>query len=508
MQTRAGSPAGLRTLDDGSGGGQTEVGAVVGTPRYMSPEQAQGRTELLGPRSDQCALGLILFELVALVPAVPGTTAYEMLVAAAHGRRAPLQHWRTGKPVPRPLRAIIERATALHPEQRYQSVRALADDLRRYLRGDAVQAIPDSAWQKALRYVGRHRQQVLFALVGLVAIAALGFALLLQRHEQALLQQQARAAHLRALVDDVGAHGDELQLRLLRLQGELDALATAAAQLLLHGNPAADARMFWSGQFEDPAARPPDFAPQPGFAVPVSLAHGVWAHPPSVDRADAGLQLQARRLHALLPLRNALYAEARAVLGDGSGDGGVSAFVLALPSGLSVRYPGRVIAADAHDARSTPWYREAIDSPGVHWGAPYAEAGSGRLLLPLSEPLRNPGGGALGVASIELSLEYLVHNLLGGADASDGVTLLLDAAGRVIASEQVLRNGEGGAGTLQAFAEPALLAALQHADSGVVESNAFGRAELIAFDRIHPLEWVLVTRFDDGAGRGQGVGRE
>src|SRR5690606_20145141 len=126
VQTRAGSPAGLRTLDYGSGGGQTEVCALVVTPRYMSPEQAQGRAELLGLRSDPCALGWILFELVALVPAVPGTTAYGMLVAAAHGRRAPLQHWRTGKPVPRPPRAIIERPAALHPEPRYQRVRALA----------------------------------------------------------------------------------------------------------------------------------------------------------------------------------------------------------------------------------------------------------------------------------------------------------------------------------------------------------------------------------------------
>ncbi|HET6602755.1 MAG TPA: protein kinase [Xanthomonadaceae bacterium] len=495
--------AAVAPVTDASGGHATEYGAVIGTPRYMSPEQAQGRSDELGPLSDQCALGLILQELVTLSPSIGGGDAQQMLVAAAHGRREPLLEYGTRRAVPAPLRAIVERATALEPRRRYASVRALADDLRRYLRGEAVQALPDTLWQKALRYVGRHRQQVLLAVVGLVAVAAIGFALLLQRHERELLAQQQREARVRTLVDALAGQGDRLQLRLMRLQGELDALATAATHLLRHGQPA-DALLYWSQDYRDPAARPPDFGPQPGFAQAVSLAYGVWSHPPQVAR-EAVLP-EAQRLYNLLPYRNELFTEARSTLGDGSGASGVARFVIALESGLCVHYPGVASLAADHDSRNTVGYRNSIGHRGALWGAPYVDAESGTLLLPLSESLRTPDGAALGLASIDLSLDYIVHNLLGGSDAGDGITVLLDAEGRVLASEQVLTGGAGtdGALRLQPFPDPALVEALRDDDLGTLETEAFGDTATLAYDRIQPTGWILVTRMPNAQLYGAG----
>jgi eukaryotic-like serine/threonine-protein kinase len=485
-------------LSDASGDMQTEVGSVIGTPCYMSPEQAQGRSDLLGPRSDQCALGLILAELATLRAPYDGNTLQDVLVAAANGRRRPLLGYATRRPLPRPLCAIIERATALDPDARYASVRALADDLRRYQRGDAVQAMPDTLWQRAQRYVGRHRQQMLLSLVGLVAIAAMGFVLLLQQQERDLRAQQFRELRVRDLIDRVARQGDELQLRLLRLQGELDALATAAGQLLLHGAPVME-RIYWDDDFVDPARVPPDFGAQPGFDFPVSLERGVWRHPADVPRAavvDA-----SQRLYGLRGLRNELFDEARRTFGGQSDPGGVAGFVIALESGLSMHYPGQAVDAAMTDVRRSEWYRASLGSRGARWGDPYAAA-DGAVLVPLSEPLANPDGAALGVAVMELSLDYVLHNLVAGDD-SEGVTVLLDAAGRVLATA----DGTGSTRAhlqLQPFEDPALLVALGERDIGAFESHAFGRPQKVVFDRIHPIGWILVRRVDSSTLRERG----
>src|SRR4029078_13507343 len=91
---------------------ERQIGDVVGTPKYMSPEQAQGKNQQLDARSDQCALGLILFEMFTLNAPFEGRTAYEVLANAATAKRRPVLHAYLGKRrIPRDLIAIIERAT-------------------------------------------------------------------------------------------------------------------------------------------------------------------------------------------------------------------------------------------------------------------------------------------------------------------------------------------------------------------------------------------------------------
>jgi serine/threonine protein kinase len=189
--------------------GETAYGAIVGTPLYMSPEQAHGRHDQLDAKSDQCALGLILFELVALKRALGGKTLAEVLTQASAGTRAPLVH-AFGDPIPGELAAIVTKASAAAPADRYESVAALADDLRRFLRGDAVLARPDSAWQRAVRSIGHHRQAAALTLLGLIIAGLAGAAGLLWRHERALEAQSRREHQIERLLADVGEQGDRL----------------------------------------------------------------------------------------------------------------------------------------------------------------------------------------------------------------------------------------------------------------------------------------------------------
>lgn len=472
-------------LADHSGGGQTEYGAVIGTPRYMSPEQAQGRSEALGPRSDQCALGLILQELVTLAAPYAGNDVHAVLDAAAKGHRQPLVDPH-GRRLPAPLRAIIDRATAVDPAGRYAGVAALAEDLRRYLRGEAVLAMPDTLWQQALRYVGRHRQQILLGVLGLLAIGALGFILLLQRHQIALDRQQQRAALLEIAVAETTRKGDELQLRLLRLEGELDALAASATQLLLHGVNATEPPR-WREDYLDPLRRPADYGSHPGYAQPVSLEYGVWLSAPGVDRA--AVESQAQRLMNLLRYRNALFAEIQATLG--SEGVGVGRLVLALESGLAMVYPGRAGVAPDFDPRRLPGYAAALDSTHASWGEPYVEAETGELLLPLAEALRDADGRPLGVVWIDVPVDHIVRNLLGDT-AGDRQVQLLDADGHVLASQEVISRGRDGNAPRQAFAGPGLRDVMQGSAVGAIEIEASGETKVVTYDRIHPLGWTLV----------------
>ena len=236
-----------------AGDSATRYGSVVGTPRYMSPEQARGLIEQLGPKSDQYALGLILQELVTLRPAITGTDLTDVLAKAAAATREPLVS-ATGQSIPPELVAIVDRATAADPAQRYDSVDAFAADVRRFLRGEAVEARPDSPWQRLLRYVARHRQA---AGVAALAAAVLFLAIvtgLLWRHDRAITEQEFQERRLQALASDVTRQGDLLQTRLLLLQSAIVGLSHSLEEAAEHGVPA-DGDLPWMGDV--PAATEP-----------------------------------------------------------------------------------------------------------------------------------------------------------------------------------------------------------------------------------------------------------
>src|SRR6185436_17979089 len=152
---------------------------------------ASGLNHQLDGRSDQYALGLILHELVSLRLPVTGDELEQILRRAQRAERDPLTHALPGVHIARELRAIVARATAARPEERYPSVAALADDVRRYLRGGAVEAQPDNLLQRAARSVGRHRAAALAGLLGLLVLGA-GATIAVLAHEQLSLERARR----------------------------------------------------------------------------------------------------------------------------------------------------------------------------------------------------------------------------------------------------------------------------------------------------------------------------
>ncbi len=253
-----------KMLDDDSG--QTRTGAVMGTPAYMAPEQAEGKKEV-GPQADVYALGAILYEcLTGRMPFVGESVAATLrLVKEAD----PLPPRRLNPAVPRDLETICLKCLEKLPGQRYASARALAEDLRRFLVGEPIQARPAGPVGRAWRWCLRHpTQTALTAALALVVVGAVAALFLWQRAEMhrrqgALEAELERREEARRREDGLRAAAEGqaalalAELRAGRFGGAADILRQAL-DALPEEEGQADVRGQVSGQL-DIAGRLADF---------------------------------------------------------------------------------------------------------------------------------------------------------------------------------------------------------------------------------------------------------
>jgi serine/threonine-protein kinase len=152
----------------------TLMGSVVGTPAYMSPEQASGRVDLLTPAADIYSLGATLYHLLVGRAPFKSNDWDELLGSVQLGRFEPPRA--VLHDVPKPLEAICLKAMARRPSDRYASARGLADDVERYLADEPVAAYPDRLVGRIGRWMRRHRAAVV-AAGGIITVVAASLAI-------------------------------------------------------------------------------------------------------------------------------------------------------------------------------------------------------------------------------------------------------------------------------------------------------------------------------------------
>ena len=144
----------------------TATGAILGTPSYMSPEQAAGQRRSIGPGTDVYGLGAILYELLTGRPPFRTPTMMETVVQVLERDPVPPRELAPG--LPHELETICLKCLEKMPEDRYPSAQAMADDLERFLQGDAVEA---TGILQSIRRWTRREPEVVSRLGGLAVVA-------------------------------------------------------------------------------------------------------------------------------------------------------------------------------------------------------------------------------------------------------------------------------------------------------------------------------------------------
>lgn len=204
--------------ESGSGSAPTQFGSAVGTPQYMSPEQATGRLDRMGPLTDVFGLGATLYHVLTNKPPQQEDSVERILDRVEHGEfRRPSE---INPAVPLPLEAICLKALSIRPTERYSSPAELGEDIDRWLSDEPVAVCRDSFVVRATRWVRKH--QTLSATTAVAAILLIVGGFVYSEIQHARDQREAQLQK-------------EEQVRLTRLRDGLDTADSLVKQQINSG---------------------------------------------------------------------------------------------------------------------------------------------------------------------------------------------------------------------------------------------------------------------------------
>jgi serine/threonine protein kinase/tetratricopeptide (TPR) repeat protein len=199
----------------------TLTGDLVGTLRYMSPEQALAQRVVIDHRTDIYSLGATLYELLTLAPAFGGNDRQELLRQIAF--EEPVRPRRRNRAIPAELETIVLKALEKNPAERYATAKELAEDLRRWLADEPIRARRAGVVRRLRKWGRRHRAWVASAAaLGLALLALGGVALWRELGQQAAAENAALVALERAELLQQQERWDEALAVLAVAQGQLE----------------------------------------------------------------------------------------------------------------------------------------------------------------------------------------------------------------------------------------------------------------------------------------------
>lgn len=207
-------------------------GTILGTPNYMSPEQASGKQAEIGPLSDVYTLGAILYEMLIGRPPFKGASAWEVIQQVRTAEPTPPSTLQPG--IARDLETICLKCLQKEPDKRYGSAQLLADDLQRFLDNEPILARPIGSVERIIRLCHRYPREA--RLIGLVAglmllmtLGAIATAYRINQDREHISQQRDKITKQR---DEIAKEKSISDQRLVTYRDTVSQLANRAPNLL------------------------------------------------------------------------------------------------------------------------------------------------------------------------------------------------------------------------------------------------------------------------------------
>ncbi|MBL1143213.1 MAG: protein kinase [Proteobacteria bacterium] len=489
---------------------KTKMGQVMGTPAYMSPEQAEGEHDILDHRSDLYALGLILFELVTFHRAINGKNTDEVMMKARRGHIDPPPVYGKQEVAQEQLLAIVKKATQYMPEDRYPTVADFADDIRRFIHGEAIKARPESRKQKIMRWVSHHQK----AAVNIMGLSLLGsFALVvaaLFMQVQTMKETQSEDLKTNKFITAVSTKSQQIDTQFLKYEGILEGLAIGSKNLLNQGNRD-ESKYYTSETIAIPGEGPADYKFSDVYGLPISVDYHVYKLAPDVNEFYV-----KETLERLNPLRHSFKSlMLKSYKEDVPPDDNKMAHDIIMNEGLPIvwayvgleegihaAYPGKSGYPDAFDTRQRPWYRSSMKNTGISWLKPYIDVGGRGLLLPCTTPLFDNEGKFIGVAGVELTLDFIKKKLMPlFVDGLEETYLLNEKAEIVVSSADKFASYAIGTlinstEELDLFPNEYVVNKVSRGQSGHYFYIERGREKVIAYYKLNSTGWYYVAKAD------------
>ncbi|TNE87915.1 MAG: serine/threonine protein kinase [Deltaproteobacteria bacterium] len=484
--------------------GVTRIGEVIGTPAYLSPEQARAEASAVGPASDQYALGLLLYELVKLVRARDGGSGVRMVFAAQVNTLPELD-----RDFPPDLAAIFHKACADRPAERYASVDELAADVRRYLHGEEVSVRPRTSIERLGRW-GSQRPTLIVSLLSAILLLAGGFAALTAVSALAWEKEVTeRNLALTRLVEAAHGRAHAMDVTLLHYESLMDGLAHQMEAQHERGQPQPE-YVFW---MRDALAgrRPPSMAPVERYGDQnIDFALPVVSTSPGVGPEEVADEV-SRLAPAFPDFRRAIlrsHSEAAVHLSQpeeegllrGAGVPGMWIYV-GLESGVLVNYPANDRISSDYDARKRPWYRDTLAKHEPHWGKPYYDDSGAAILVPCNEALLTHEGKVFGVMGFDVSLDVILRMLTLDIPGVEGAHLVQADGTVIVDSSQAALTAQAGLhdnlaiGTERHASDLVAQALADGLENGHVEEDGL----IHVYSKLSSVGWWYVVDVDPSA---------
>jgi serine/threonine-protein kinase len=348
--------------------GLTQTGALMGTPSYMSPEQARGDSRVLDRRSDVYSLGATLYKLLSGTLPFEAESAVGVLVRIV--QEEPVSVGARNSTIPVDVQSIVMKCLEKEPARRYDSARALAEDIGRYLNGEATLARRSGIIRRAWKRTRKHRWAVAAGAVALLLAGSSALFALRARSEAAAAARLAsefgqsvrdvewilRVAHMAPLHDTRGEKA-RVRQRLTRIEDrmrEVGTLATGPGEYALGRGELAlgdlDAarrhlELAWTTGFR---------APEVAYALGLALG-GIYQRELALASSGSAELRESRHRELQAAYRDRAVAYLRQSAGT---DVAVPEYVEGLLAFYEKRYDDALAKADAALARAS-WLFEA-----------------------------------------------------------------------------------------------------------------------------------------------------